>query len=158
MPFDKFGRMSVTKTRDTGVSLTYINNNYIRSDGNTPVTSSIDMNGNTLTNVSDPVNPQDVATKQYAAGKVSMGGKRLDNVGTPLENNQATNKAYVDKLVEAATAGDKAFEKQQDGTFKSAGKIYINKKSIIGLPNPIDNFVAANKNYVDNWGSHNKTS
>ena len=29
--------MSDTKTRDTGVSLTYINNNYIRSDGTTPV-------------------------------------------------------------------------------------------------------------------------
>ena len=46
MPVDKFGRMSDTKTRDTGVSLSYINNNYIRSDGGTPVTGSIDMGGN----------------------------------------------------------------------------------------------------------------
>ena len=30
MPVDKVGRMSDTKTKDTGVSLTYINNNYIR--------------------------------------------------------------------------------------------------------------------------------
>ena len=30
MPVDTFGRMSDAKTRDTGVSLTYINNNYIR--------------------------------------------------------------------------------------------------------------------------------
>ena len=65
MPVDKFGGMSDFKTRDTGVSLTYINNNYIRSDGSTPVSGSIDMKGNTLCNVSDPVNPQDVATKQY---------------------------------------------------------------------------------------------
>ena len=43
----------------------HINKNYVRSDGSTLVTGSIDMNGNTLTNVSDPVNPQDVATKQY---------------------------------------------------------------------------------------------
>ena len=57
--------MSDTKTRDTGVSLTYINNNYIRSDGGTPVFGSIDMRGNTLYNVPDPVNPQDVATKEY---------------------------------------------------------------------------------------------
>ena len=57
MPVDKFGRMSDTKTKDTGASLTYINNNYIRSDGTTPVSGSIDMRGNTLYNVSDPVNP-----------------------------------------------------------------------------------------------------
>ena len=59
MPVDKFGRMSDAKTKDTGVSLTYINNNYIRD---TPVSGSINMNGNTLFNVSNPVNPQDVAT------------------------------------------------------------------------------------------------
>ena len=53
------------KTRDTGVSLTYSNNNYVRSDGGTPVSVSINMNGNTLYNVPDPVNPQDVATKEY---------------------------------------------------------------------------------------------
>ena len=72
MPVDKFGRMSDTKTNDTGVSLTYINNNYIRSDGTTPVTGSIDMNGNTLYNVPDPVNPQDVATKEYTDKKTHM--------------------------------------------------------------------------------------
>ena len=66
MPVDKFGRMSDAKTKDTGVSQTYINNNYIRSDGGNSVSGSISMNGNTLYNVSDPVNPQDVATKEYA--------------------------------------------------------------------------------------------
>ena len=66
MPVDKFRRMNDSKTRDDSVSLTYINNNYIRSDGGTPVSGSVDMRGNTLYNVSDPVNPQDVATKEYA--------------------------------------------------------------------------------------------
>ena len=72
MPVDKFGRMSDAKTRDTGMSLTYINNNYVCSDGGIPVSGSIDMRGNTLYNVSDPVNPQDVATKEYA-DKVGVG-------------------------------------------------------------------------------------
>ena len=72
MPVDKFGRMSDTKTKDTGVSLTYINNNYIRSDGGTPVTGSINMNGNTIYNMPDPVNPQDVATKEYADTKTNI--------------------------------------------------------------------------------------
>ena len=72
MPVDKFGRMSDAKTRDTGVSLTYINNNYICSDGGTPVSGSIDMKGNTLYNVADPVNPQDVATKEYADNRTHV--------------------------------------------------------------------------------------
>ena len=169
MPVDKFGRMSDTKTRDTGVSLTYINNNYIRSDGNKPVSGSIDMRGNTLYNVSNPVNPQDVATKEYAdttnkafvlfegkylaVGDLSIGGRRLNNVGMPIENHQASNKFYVDTVVETATAGDKALRKIQDGIFSSTGDIDMNGNSIIGLPNPIDRDATANKNYVDNGGA-----
>ena len=102
MPVDKFGRMSDIKTKDTGVSLTYINNNYVRSDGDTPLSGSLDMRGNTIYNVADPVNPQGVATKEYtdttnkafvlyegkylAVGDLSMGGRRLNDVGMPLEN------------------------------------------------------------------------
>ena len=221
MSVDKFGRMSDTKTKDTGVSLTYINNNYIRSDGGNPVTGSIDMRGNTLYNVSDPVNPQDVATKKYAdnvewgnsaivktqlgayvaienidmrfytlknvrdpedaqdvatkqyadttnrafihgegkylaAGEISMGGRRLDNVGMPIENHQASNKFYVDTLVEAVTTGDKALRKIQDGIFVSTGEIDMSGNSITGLPNPIDRDADANKNYVDNGGAITK--
>ena len=211
------------KTKDTGVSLTYINNNYIRRDGDTPISGSINMNGNTLYNVSDPVNPQDVATKEYAdkvgggetaiiktrygtygaignidmrgytlksvldpadaqdvatkkyvdgtnrafifdnnkylaVGESSMGGKRLENVGTPLENFQATNKFYVDTLVEAATTSDKALRKIQDGIFTSADEIDMSGNSITGLPNPVDRDAAVNKNYADNGGSHSKKS
>ena len=87
--------------------------------------------------MSDPVNPQDVATKEYAdtankayiffderymaTNDLSMGGKRLNNVGMPIENNQASNKSYVDTVVETATAGNKALRKIQDGIFASTG-------------------------------------
>ena len=77
MPVDRFGRMSDAVTRDTGVSLKYINNNYIRSNGSTPVSGSIDMKVNTL-NVSNPVNPQVVATKEYADKMVNNVGKYVD--------------------------------------------------------------------------------
>ena len=172
MSVDKFGRMTDAKTRDTGVSLTYINNNYVRSDGDAPVSGSINMNGNTLYNVSDPVNPQDVATKEYAdttnkafvlfegkylaVGDLSMGGRRLNNYGMPIENHQASNKFYVDTVVETATAGVKALRKIQDGIFASTGDIDMNGNSITGLPNPIDRDAAANKNYVDNGGAITK--
>ena len=112
MPVDKFGRMSDIKTKDTGVSLTYINNNYVRSDGSNPVTGSIDMRGNTLYNVSDPVNPQDVATKEYAdkvgggdtaiyktqygtygsRGNIDMRGYTLMNVLDPADAQDVATK------------------------------------------------------------------
>ena len=142
-------------------------------NGNFGALGNIDIRSYTLTNVLDPADAQDVATKKYvdvanrafvfdnkkylAAGEVSMGGKRLENVGTPLENFQATNKFYVDTLVEAATAGAKVFKKLKDGTFESVGKIDMNENSITGLPNPADRDAAANKNYVDNGGAIVKT-
>ena len=169
MPVDKLGRMSDAKSRDAGVSLTYINNNYIRSNRSTPVFCSIDMKGNTLYNVSDPVNPQDVATNEYedtaynafifgegrymATNDLSMGGRQLNNVGMPVENHQASNKFYVDTVIESATAGDKALRKIQDGIFTSAGEIDMSGNYITGLPNPIDRDATANKNYVDNGGA-----
>ena len=78
--------MSDAKTRDTGVSLTYISNNYIRSDGSTPVTGSIDMKGNTLTNVSKSVNPKDVPTKEYT-DKVGGGNNNIISVHTHYYGN-----------------------------------------------------------------------
>ena len=62
----------------------------------------------------------------------------------------------MDTIVEAATAGDKALRKIQDGIFSSTGDIDMNGNSIIGLPNPIDRDAAANKNYVDNGGAITK--
>ena len=114
MPVDKFGRMSDAKTRDTGVSLTYINNNYIRRDGSTPVSGSIDMKGNTLYNVANPVNLQDVATKEYsdqvgggspffkekgnyqAMHTINMGFKKLLNLRAPSDPFDAATKDYED--------------------------------------------------------------
>ena len=85
-----------------------------------------------------------------------MGGRRLNDVGMPLENQQASNKFYVDTIVETATAGNKALRKIQDGIFQSNGDIDMNGNNIIGLPNPIDRDAAANKNYVDNGGAITK--
>ena len=69
------------------------------------------------------------------------------------KNQQASNKFYVDTVVETATAGDKALRKIQDGIFASAGAIDMSGNSITGLPNPIDRDAATNKNYVDNEGA-----
>ena len=93
-----------------------------------------------------------------AAGDFSMGGRRLNNVGMPIENHQASNKLYVDTVVETATAGDKALRKIQDGIFASAGEIDMSGNSITGLPNPIDRDAATHKDYVDNGRAIAKNS
>ena len=85
-----------------------------------------------------------------------MGGRRLNNVGVPIENHQASNKFYVDTVIETATAGDKALRKTENGSFASTGDMDMNGNSITGLPNPIDRDAAANKNYVDNGGAITK--
>ena len=131
MPVDNFGRMSDAKTRDDSLSLTYINNNYIRSDGGTPVSGSIDMRDNTLYNVSDPVNPQNVATKEYAdqvgagveatvetrhgtytaRGDIDMRFYTLTNVRNPEGVQDVATKQYADDTA------DKAFIHSDGGTY-----------------------------------------
>ena len=113
--------MSDTKTKDTGVSLTYINNNYMRSDGTTPVSGSIDMKGNTLYNVSNPVNPRDPATK-----------------------------TYVDKAIKNLAGGDVLVSKEgvflkENGNYRATAPLDIDNNKIENLPEPLEDGDAANK-------------
>ena len=164
MPVDKFGRMSESKTKDTGVSLTYINNNYIRSDGSNPVTGSIDMRGNTIYNVADPVNPQDVVTKVYVdntkgSGVIGrkigdsvsikenldfMGKQKIKNLAEPVDVEDAVNKKYVDDLVNLKSA----FVFKNWG-YNARGSIFMRKNKLGGLQEPILDGEAATKKYVD---------
>ena len=164
MPVDKFGRMSDTKTKDTGVSLTYINNNYIRSDGGNPVTGSIDMKGNTLYNVSDPVNPQDVVTKVYVdntkgSGVIGrkigdsvsikenldfLGKQKIKNLPEPVDDNDAVNKKYVDEMDNLKSAFTLI-----NGGYEARGTLYMRKNKLGGLREPTMDGEATTKKYVD---------
>ena len=173
MPVDKFGRMSDAKTKDTGVSLTYINNNYIRSDGGTPVSGSINMNGNTLYNVSDPVNPQDVATKEYADNvrgggwvrkkqdgtyaikrDLDMNDKRLKNIPSPLENADGVNKIYVDTLSNETKRYVNLVTPFVNQQYEYAATNNINMRdfTLQNVGEPTNAKDVATKEYVDNSG------
>ena len=152
MPVDKFGRMSEdTKTTDSGVSLTYINNNYVRSDGGTPLTGSLDMKGNIIYNVAEPVNPQDVATKVYVdntkgsgvigrkiGGAVSikenmdfMGKQKIKNLPDPVNDHDAATKEYVDTKTEL-------------GDIDMGGQF-----TVLNVKTPINDNHITDKKYVD---------
>ena len=163
MPVDKFGRMSDTKTKDTGVSLTYINNNYVRSDGETPLTGSLDMQGNTLYNVADPVNPQDVVTKVYVdntkgSGVIGrktgngvsikenldfLGKHKIKNLPDPVNDKDAVTKEYVD----TTTA---PFLKLDQTKYNTKGDIDMGGfNTVLNVKTPIDDNHITDKKYVD---------
>ena len=164
MPVDKFGRMSDTKTKDTGVSLTYINNNYVRSDGETPLTGSLDMRGNTIYNVADPVNPQDVVTKVYVdntkgSGVIGkkigdsvsikenldfLGKQKIKNLPEPVDDNDAVNKKYVDGMDNLKSAFTLI-----NGGYEVKGSLYMRKNKLGGLREPTMDGEATTKKYVD---------
>ena len=104
MPVDKFGRSGKSNSVITeGVSLSYIGNNFLRRDGTNTAIGSINMTGNTLTNVSNPVNAQDIATKNYAdtkmstiTGDIKMTDNRITGLSDPVDNQDAATKLYVD--------------------------------------------------------------
>ena len=143
------------------MSLTYINNNCVRSDGGTPVSGSIDMRGNTLYNVSDPVNPQDVATKEYAdnvrggesaivkmhhgnygaLGNIDMRGYTLTNVLDPADAQDVATKQYVDRANKAFIFGE--------GRYIAAGDVSMGGRRINNVGMPIESHQASNKFYVD---------
>ena len=163
MPVDKFGRMSDLKTKDTGVSLTYINNNYVRSDGGTPLTGSLDMRGNTLYNVADPVNPQDVVTKVYVdntkgSGVIGrktgngvsikenldfLGKQRIKNLPDPVNDHDAVTKEYVDTTTTP-------FLKLDQTKYNTKGDIDMGDQfTVLNVKTPIDDNHITNKKYVD---------
>ena len=163
MPVDKFGRMSDLKTKDTGVSLTYINNNYVRSDGGTPLTGSLDMRGNTIYNVADPVNPQDVVTKIYVdntkgSGVIGrkigdsvsikenldfLGKQKLKNLPNPVNNKDAVTKEYVDTITIP-------FLKLDQTKYNTKGDIDMDKLyTVLNVKTPIDDNHITDKKYVD---------
>ena len=173
MPVDKFGRMSDLKTKDTGVSLTYINNNYVRSDGDTPLSGSLDMRGNTIYNVADPVNPQDVVTKVYVdntkgSGVIGrkvgdavsikenlnfLGKQKIKNLPDPVNDHDAVTKEYVDSKGNFLEL-DNPF-KFKDNIYEAKDNINLKGFKISEVSLPSEDGDVATKEYVDDLQTQN---
>ena len=151
MPVDKFGRMSDTKTTDSGVSLTYINNNYVRSDGGTPLTGSLDMKGNIIYNVADPVNPQDVVTKVYVDNTKGSGviGRKIGDSVSIKENMDFMGKQKIKNLPDPVNDHDAATKEYVD-TKTELGNIDMEGQfTILNVKTPINDNHITDKKYVD---------
>ena len=125
MPVDKFGRIIraakrkvVQEATASDLSVTEMNNHFVRRYGSNTVIGSINMVGNTLTNVSNPASDHDVANKAYVdknaggddkvlkagdtmEGDLNMGGNRITGLSSnlPLTSNDAVSWLRVVQLV-----------------------------------------------------------
>ena len=166
MPVDKFGRMSDAEAVYTeGVSLRYINNNFLRRDGTNTATGSINMTGNTLTNVSNPVIDQDVATKNYvdtnsSSDKVSKSGDTMTghlNMSGNLIIGLPTTYPPITYVGDEATSWDQTVGLVQDAANilvdKSGdtmtGNLDMSGNRVMNVPYaPVNTSDAANAAYV----------
>ena len=97
MPVDKFGRADYRETsliEDASVSsVEGMNETFLRRDGRNTIIGTIDMRGNTLTNLRNPVMNHDVDTKVYVDESSDGIDKVLKNGDTMSGNlNMAGNR------------------------------------------------------------------
>lgn len=114
---------------------------YLPLAGGT-MTGAINMGTHFVTNVIDPVNPQDASTKAYVdnhlanylplagstmTGSINMGTFAITNAANPTSAQDLATKAYVDSVVTNIKAPAKA-----STTANLAGYVYANGASGVG--------------------------
>ena len=81
MSVDIFRRTDVRNTQkvfSAGVTLSQVNNAFLRLDGENTATDNIDLDSHKSVKVVDPIDPQDVATKNYVdSSKVAKTGDTM---------------------------------------------------------------------------------
>ena len=124
-----------------------------------PLTGYPTASGQRITNVANPVDPQDAATKAYVdtttvasdgdtmTGPLAMSTNKITGVGDPTSNQDAATKAYVDSTT-VASAGD-----------TMTGQLNMGSNKVVNLAEPTTSHDAATKNYVDSttWNNTDET-
>lgn len=137
---------------------------YLPLKGGT-LTGQINMNGNKLIGITNPVADTDAANKYYVdsrfnnlsssylpltggtlTGQLHMSGTRITNVGTPTTDTDAATKSYVDTNISSLSNKYLSL----DGGGSIMGNLDLNGYIITGVGTPRDGSDAVNKIYVDN--------
>ena len=80
MPVDIFGSSLVDSSQKVvsgGVTLAQASNAFLRRDGGNAATADINLNSHKITNVLNPTNDQDTATKHYVDGRTFLPHKKF---------------------------------------------------------------------------------
>ena len=130
IPAPKYGNSAVNKNYvDTEITKVHQNLDltpFLRKDGQRAMTGSLNMNGNKIIRLKEPVSSSDASTKGYTdqqisnipptdtspflkidgtrvmTGDLNMSTKKITNLGDPINDKDSINKQYLEnKLIES---------------------------------------------------------
>ena len=112
---DKFGRTELGRYFYDPSSSATTGDLYVRTDGNSTITSDLDFNSHKIINLGEPTSAHDAATKNYVgastsqcvktdgssaiSGNINLNSHKLINVADPTNLYDATTKNYVDSRI-----------------------------------------------------------
>ena len=153
MSIDIFGRTEMGRYFYDPYSSGTSGDIYVRTDGNSTITSDMDFNSHKIINLAEPTSAHDAATKNYVDTHSSGGGggtitsdldlntHKLINVVNPTNLQDAATKNYVDASTSQCV--------KTDGSSTISGNIDLNSHKLVNVVNPASAQDAATKNYVD---------
>ena len=169
IPAPKYGNSAVNKNYvDTEITKVHQNIDltpFLRKDGLRAMTGSLNMNGNQIIGLKEPVSSSDACTKGYTdrttslfikkdgsvpmTGDLDMDNDLIQNVNNPINSDDCSNKKYVDDEIAKIPVTDTSAFVKLDGTRQMTGDLDMNTHKIIDLKDPVNDNDATNKKYID---------
>ena len=168
IPAPKYGNSAVNKNSvDTEITKVHQNIDltpFLRKDGLRAMTGSLNMNGNQIIRLKEPVSSSDACTKGYTdrttslfikkdgsvpmTGDLDMDNNLIQNVNNPINSDDCSNKKYVDDEIAKFPVTDTSPFVKLDGTRQMTGDLDMNTHKIIDLKDPVNDNDATNKNIL----------